>query len=86
MEMGWREALKHLLGKVSKRALVDGYIHIVETMGDDEDERRKIAREMAVTIQAHRYVKGEIKSLDGFDEEFRKEVEAEVEKLRIAIA
>ena len=79
--MPWRKTLRHLLNKVPKKSLISGYIQLIETMGDDEEERQGIAREMAVTIQAMRVAKGEIE-LDGLDEEIRKDVEATVKKMR----
>ena len=80
--MGWRESLRYFLDMVPKRSLVDGYINVIEMMVDDEEERRRIARKMVVNIMAHRYIEGEIKSLEGLNEDFRKEVEAEVGKLK----
>ena len=85
MQMTWRERLRRLLDKLPKRVLISGYVHLVETMGEDEEERQQIARSMLVTLQAHRYLTGGLKSLDEFGEEFRKAIEAEVKKLRMSI-
>ena len=65
--MSWRTTLKHLLHKIRKDALVEGYIRLIETMSDDEEESKQIAREI------HQLVKGDM-GIDEFDEAFRKDI------------